>query len=217
MIHKQALSASLRRRAGPCVGVYVPHAAAGIGAIATQGDTNPNYGSEGLALLAKGNDAQTVMRLLTGLDAGSARRQLIIIGRAGPPALFTGSAAIPFAGAIAGRDFAVGGNMLAREAVLDASAAAFEASREPFAERLLAAMAAGEAAGGDTRGIRSAALRTYTSEAYPQIDCRVDLSDHPLNDLAHVLETYRSGEYAAFVALRPRRAAPDAPAIAGTE
>lgn len=187
------------------MGVYVPHAAAGVGAIATQGNTNPNYGSEGLALLANGNSAETVVRLLTMADTDSATRQLVVIGRDGPPARFTGRDAIPFAGAIAGRDFAVAGNMLAREAVLDASAAAFEASREPFAERLLAAMAAGEAAGGDTRGIRSAALRTYSSQAYPEIDCRVDLSGHPLIDLSRILETYRTGEYAAFVANRPRR------------
>ena len=187
------------------MGVYVPHAASGIGAIATQGNTNPYYGSEGLALLAAGDSADTVVRFLTMADTDSATRQLMVIGRDGPPALFTGRKAIPFAGAIAGRDFAVGGNMLAREAVLDATAAAFEASREPFPERLIAAMAAGEAAGGDTRGIRSAALRTYTSEAYPAIDCRVDLSDHPLIELSRILNVYRHGEYAAFVAQRPRR------------
>ena len=190
---------------GPCVGVYVPHAAAGIGALATQGDTNPIYGSDGLALLADRLSAQEVVEMLTGADPGSARRQLMVIGVEGPPAIFTGHKALPFAGGIAGRDFAVAGNMLARDAVLDATAAAFEASAEPLPERLLSAMAAGEAAGGDTRGIRSAALRMYTTEAYPAIDCRVDLSDHPLTDLSHVLEAYRRGEYAEFVAQRPRR------------
>ncbi len=193
---------------GPCVGALVPHAASGVGAIATQGDTNPYFGIDGLALLGEGVPAAELVPRLTGADPGRATRQLIAIGATGQPAGLTGAEAIASAGLILGEHFAVAGNMLANDGVVAAIAAGFAESSGPLVDRLLAAMTAGETAGGDRRGTRSAALIVCSHEAYADFDCRVDLSGTPLADLEAVVSAARSGAYADFVAARPRRRTP---------
>jgi uncharacterized Ntn-hydrolase superfamily protein len=197
---------------GPCVGALVPHARNGVGAIATQGDTNPFYGPDGLAMLADGALASEVMEKLTRADPGKERRQLLVIGSAGAPAAFTGAEATPSAGSLCGEHFAVAGNMLANDGVLAAAVAAFAETSGSLVERLLAAMLAGEAAGGDQRGTRSAALLVYANQDYPDADCRVDLSAAPLADLQAVVDAIRSGSYAEFASSRLRRRAAPTPA-----
>ena len=190
---------------GPCVGALVPHTKNGVGAVATQGDTNPFYGPDGLALLADGVSASEVVDRLTGADTGRDLRQLLVIGVSGAPAAFTGAGATPSAGSVCGDHFAVGGNMLANDNVIAAAAAAFAETSGSLVDRLLAAMLAGELAGGDQRGTRSAALLVHGSQDYPEADCRVDLSPTPLADLEAVVGAVRSGSYAEFASSRPRR------------
>lgn len=190
---------------GPCVGVFVPHARSGLGAIATQGDTNPHYGHDGLSLLAEGLSAEDVLAKLTEADAGRASRQVVVIGTDGPPAAFTGTQAYPFAGTVLNDDFAIAGNMLADRAVIDGMALAYETTIGPFEDRLLAALFAGEAAGGDIRGLQSAALLIYSGGDFAAFDCRVDLSPAPLVELSRVVAATRTGSYADFASSRPRR------------
>jgi len=190
---------------GPCVGALVPNIRAGVGAIATQGDTNPYYGIDGLRLLEQGRPATAIVDELVMPDAGRSRRQMIAIGGAGAPAMFSGNDLENVAGMHAEKDFAVAGNMLENEAVLREMAAAFEASSARFEDRLLAALRAAQAAGGDKRGTQSAALLIYTDTAYATFDCRVDLSPDPIDTLANVVKLSREGEYAAFLAGRPRK------------
>jgi uncharacterized Ntn-hydrolase superfamily protein len=190
---------------GPCVGALVPHVMSGVGAIATQGDTNPFYGLDGLQLLPQ-TPAAEMVQMLTAADPGRGRRQLIAIGATGAPGLFSGDALELASGLRAGENYAIAGNMLAGQDVLDAMAHAFETCSGDLADRLLAAMLAGEATGGDKRGTRSAALLVYSDQAYPDFDCRADYSTQALADLKALVGLGRAGDYAAFLSQRPRRA-----------
>jgi uncharacterized Ntn-hydrolase superfamily protein len=195
---------------GPVVGALVPHARAGVGAIATQGNTNPLYGFDGLDLLARGGEsAPTVLDRLLATDAGRGRRQCIIIDREGSTAAWTGPDCGVHAGTLTGTEVAVAGNMLTGTDVLEAMLTAFGETSGELGDRLLAAMLAGEAAGGDHRGVRSAALKVCTSEPYPTLDLRADWSTTPLADLAAVLEAVRAPGYAEFFNSIPTRAEPD--------
>jgi uncharacterized Ntn-hydrolase superfamily protein len=161
----------------------------GVGVLSTQALMNPRYGPEGLALLAAGQPPQQVVAQLTGADAGRAHRQLHLLPAHGQPAAFTGNDCIGWCGHRGGADFSVAGNMLAGAQVLEATAHAFEESRGlPLAERLLAALAAGEAAGGDKRGKQAAALRIHADEDYPQLDIRVDDHPEPVQELLRLYQ-----------------------------
>jgi uncharacterized Ntn-hydrolase superfamily protein len=160
------------------VGALCVHTRRGVGALATQALMNPLYGPAGIALLEDGREAQEVVSTLTAADEGRAQRQLHVLPAAGPGAAFTGDACIEWCGHRVFEDYSVAGNMLAGPQVLVATAEAFAASaNRPLAERLLAAMSAGEAAGGDKRGKQAAALRIQGDEDYLELDLRVD--DHP--------------------------------------
>jgi uncharacterized Ntn-hydrolase superfamily protein len=194
---------------GPVVGSLVPHAAAGIGAIATQCYTNPFYAFEGLALLANPEAvAPAVLQQLLAGDPGRDRRQCIMVDRAGSTAAWSGPACSPHAGALTEAGIAVAGNMLSTDAVLPAMLEAFRQAPGELGDRLLAALAAGEAAGGDERGTRSAALKVYTTEPYPALDLRADWSPRPLDELAAILEAVRAPDYAGFFNSIPTRAEP---------
>ena len=178
------------------VGALTVHTRRGVGALATQALMNPLYGPRGIELLAQGRSAAEVVQALTAADAGREQRQLHVLPAQGAPAAWTGSSCVDWCGHELGEDFSVAGNMLAGPNVVAATAEAFRASAgRDLAERLLAAMAAGEAAGGDKRGKQAAALRIHGDEDYPQLDIRVDDHEEPLRELqrlyAKSLERYQ--------------------------
>jgi uncharacterized Ntn-hydrolase superfamily protein len=174
------------------VGAVVPHIRTGAGAIATQAFINPHYGARGLALLEAGTGADAVVARLTADDEGRRNRQLHVMDRNGGFAAYTGAACIEWCGHRLHRTFSVAGNMLAGPAVLDETAGAYQARPDlPFARRLVNAMRAGEAAGGDKRGKQSAALLVHDGEDYPLYDLRVDDHVDPLGELARLEEVAR--------------------------
>lgn len=190
------------------VGVLCPHVRSGVGALSTQALVNPLYGARALDLMAQGKAAAEVVSLLTGADAGREHRQLHIIDAAGRLAAHTGSACIAWCGQVAGEGYSVAGNMLAGPQVIRDTAAAYAAGADlAFAERLIAALEAGEAAGGDKRGKQAAALLIHGTEDYPLLDLRVDDHDNPLIELRRLygksLERYQP-----FIACLPTRARP---------
>jgi uncharacterized Ntn-hydrolase superfamily protein len=190
------------------VGALCPHAHSGIGALATQALVNPLYGSRGLTMLSQGLSAADVVYALVHADGGREHRQLHVIDAEGNIAAHTGIECIEWCGQVAGEGFSVAGNMLAGPQVVEDTAQAYDAGNElPFAERLIAAMEAGEAAGGDKRGKQAAALLICSAEAYPFLDLRVD--DHP-EPLAELLRLYIKSleRYQPFVACLPSRARP---------
>ncbi len=174
----------------------VPWAKAGVGAIATQAFANYSYGPEGLKLLEQGLTASEVVRRLTEADPDRERRQLAVIDARGNVAHFTGSRCIPWAGAVAGPNYSAQGNILVGEEVVRAMGRAFETARGDLADRLVAALAAGQAAGGDARGQQSAGLLVVRkgagfggSDRY--IDLRVDDHPRPIEELQRLLARYR--------------------------
>ena len=166
------------------VGARVPHIAARIGAIATQALVNPYYGIDGVRLLRQGRAPRDIIEALIAADAGSESRQLHIMDAEGRIAAHTGRECVDWCGHLEGNGFSIAGNMLAGGRVLDDTANAYVANKEmPFARRLIAAMRAGEAAGGDKRGKQSAALLIYGEEEWSELDLRVDDHADPLTEL----------------------------------
>ena len=169
------------------VGSRVPHVRTGIGAVATQALTNPYWGPRGLALLAAGASAEDTIRMLRLADDGRDHRQVHVMDGKGGFAAATGSQCIDWCGHLVRDTYSIAGNMLAGAAVLDETARAYEAaSGQPFARRLIAAMRAGEAAGGDKRGKQSAALLIHDDEEHAALDIRVDDHVDPLAELARL-------------------------------
>ena len=176
------------------VGARVPHIAADVGAVATQALVNPFYGPRGLALLRENVSPADAVAALVGADDGRDHRQLHLIDRTGRSAAHTGSACIGWCGHRAGKDFSLAGNMLAGPQVLDATAAAYAANAAlDLPSRLIAAMRAGEAAGGDKRGKQSAALLIYGEDEWSELDLRVDDHAEPLAELARLEQVSREG------------------------
>jgi uncharacterized Ntn-hydrolase superfamily protein len=135
------------------VGARVPHIAAGLGGVATQALVNPYYGIDGLKLLREGREPREIVNTLIAADAGRESRQLHIMDAGGRIASHTGHDCVDWCGHVAGTGFSIAGNMLAGAQVLDDTAKAYLANESlPFAQRLIAAMRSGEAAGGDKRG-----------------------------------------------------------------
>ena len=159
-------------------GALCPRVEGGVGALATQALVNPLYAPDGLARLRSGEAPEAVAAALLGGDAGREHRQLHLLAADGGMAQHTGTACIPWCGHVAAPDVSVAGNMLAGPGVVQATLAAFQAhAGVPLALRLIAALEAGEAAGGDRRGGQSAALQVASRDPYPDLDLRVD--DHP--------------------------------------
>jgi uncharacterized Ntn-hydrolase superfamily protein len=172
------------------VGSVVPWAEPRVGAIATQAYANPRYGPVGLTLLREGLSAEQVVERLVAADDGRDERQLGIVDAAGRGATYTGARCYEWAGGIAGDGFAAQGNILVSEATVEALARSFEASAgRPLAERLLAALGAAQAAGGDRRGQQSAALLVvecdggYAGLSDVLVDLRVDDHEAPVAEL----------------------------------
>jgi uncharacterized Ntn-hydrolase superfamily protein len=190
------------------VGALCPHARSGVGALSTQALVNPTYARPALDLMAEGVPPAEVVRVLTAADEGRESRQLHAIDAQGRTAAHTGRACIDWCGHRAGNGYSVAGNMLAGPQVVDETAAAYESNGAlTFAERLLAALAAGDAAGGDKRGKQGAALLVYTTEDYPFLDLRVDDHAEPIVELKRLYETSLD-RFQPFLACLPSKAQP---------
>jgi uncharacterized Ntn-hydrolase superfamily protein len=190
------------------VGARVPHIAAGFGAVATQALVNPYYGIDGLKLLGEGKLPAEIVEILLASDSGRESRQLHIMDAEGRIAAHTGKDCVDWCGHLAGDGFSIAGNMLAGGAVLDDTAKAYVANAGlPFAQRLLAAMRAGEAAGGDKRGKQSAALLIHDEEEWSALDLRVDDHTDPLAELER-LERVSRERWVHFRKFLPTRQNP---------
>jgi len=179
------------------VGAVVPWAKAGVGAIATQSWANTSYGPRGLELLASGLSVQETLAQLIGEDDGRASRQVGIVGVDGQPATFTGDQCFPWAGGQVGEHYTCQGNILVGEDTVLAMARTFEQTTGRLCDRLVAALAAGQAAGGDSRGQQSAALLVvrqgggYGGFNDRFIDLRVDDHPQPINELQRILQLHK--------------------------
>jgi uncharacterized Ntn-hydrolase superfamily protein len=174
------------------VGALVPYIAAGFGGIATQALVNPYYGIDGVNLLREGRSPEDIVESLIAADGGRDSRQLHIMDALGRVACHTGRECIDWCGHVAGSGFSIAGNMLASARVLDDTAMAYgENQSQPFAQRLIAAMRSGEAAGGDKRGKQSAALLIHGEEEWPELDLRVDDHADPLAELDRLEQVSR--------------------------
>jgi uncharacterized Ntn-hydrolase superfamily protein len=190
------------------VGARVPFIAAGFGGIATQALVNPYYGIDGLKLLRDGRPPQEIVERLTAADPGRESRQLHILGIDGEIAAHTGRDCIAWCGHLGGDGFSIAGNMLAGPQVLDETAKVYRASSSlGFAQRLITALKAGEAAGGDKRGKQSAALLIHGSEEWSALDLRVDDHADPVAELER-LERVSRMNWTTFREFMPTRANP---------
>ncbi len=190
------------------VGARVPYVAAGFGAIATQALVNPYYGIDGVRLLREGRSPRDIVEALIAADAGRETRQLHVMDVSGRIASHTGRECVEWCGHIEGNGFSIAGNMLTGARVLDDTATAYGAHQDlPFPQRLLAAMQAGEAAGGDKRGKQSAALMIYGEEEWSDLDLRVDDHADPLRELSR-LEAVSREHWAHFRRVLPTRKNP---------
>jgi uncharacterized Ntn-hydrolase superfamily protein len=190
------------------VGARVPHIAAGIGGIATQALVNPYYGIDGARLLREGRLPADIVAALIATDSGRESRQLHIMDVQGRIAAHSGSECVDWYGHLAGDGFSIAGNMLAGADVLDDTAKAYIANEKlPFARRLIAAMKAGEAAGGDKRGKQSAALLIHGEEEWSALDLRVDDHTDPLAELER-LEAVSRERWVHFRPFLPTRKNP---------
>jgi uncharacterized Ntn-hydrolase superfamily protein len=176
------------------VGTVVPFAKAGVGAVATQSFANTTYGPRGLELLERGVSPDEVVRVLTRGDDGREQRQLGVVGAQGASATYTGSKCNAWAGGRMGPNYAVQGNILAGEAVVAAMEKSFlDTKGKTLAERLYAAIVAGDAAGGDARGRQSMALLVarakggYGGFTDRAIDLRVDDHADPIVEMGRLL------------------------------
>lgn len=202
----------------PAVGAIVPAARAGVGAVATQALANVAWREEALRLLSQGVAADEVVRRLVAADPQADDRQLGLVDAQGNAAAFTGRRCFDHASHLVGRGYSVQGNILVGRATLEAMARAYERARDqgrPLAERLLAALAAGQQAGGDRRGMESAALLVvkpgggYGGAGDVWVDLRVD--DHP-RPIAELTRLYRDVHQYYFG--ETREAVPITPALA---
>ena len=178
------------------VGAVVPWAQAGVGAVATQSYCNTSFGPKGLALMAQGLSAQEALDRLVAEDEGRARRQVGMIDALGRAATFTGEECHPWAGGLIGTHYAVQGNILVSGATVEAMARAFEEAQGELADRLVAALAGGQAAGGDRRGKQSASVLVvrdaggYGGFNDRYLDLRVDDDPEPIERLKALVDLH---------------------------
>jgi uncharacterized Ntn-hydrolase superfamily protein len=191
------------------VGAICPHGEGGVGALSTQALPNPLWGYRGMRLLREGMPAEIVVEHVAKPDRGAEQRQFHVHDAKGGIGVHTGTRCIDWCGHLVRQGLSVAGNMLAGPDVIAATAHAFETSAEKsFARRLLAAMCAGEAAGGDKRGKQSAALVIWTTEEYPAVSLRVDDHEDPLCELAR-LESVGRQRVFHFMSFMPSRQNPE--------
>jgi uncharacterized Ntn-hydrolase superfamily protein len=180
------------------VGPIVPWAEAGVGAVATQSFVDPSYGKNGLELMRAGKSAPDVLKELLEKDEGREVRQVAMIDAQGRVDAWTGKNDIQAAGHIVGKNFSVQANLMLNDKVWPAMARAFENAKGDLADRMLAALDAAQAVGGDIRGRQSAALIVVTGKPTGQawkdrtFDLRVDDSPQPLVELRRLVRLQRA-------------------------
>lgn len=193
----------------PAVGAITTFARAGVGIVVTQARANPLLAVDGLDFLERGYGADETLRRMLALDRDPRKRQLMVLDAACGVAVHTGAEADQYRGHFSGDGFAVAGNLLVGEETLTAMLEAYEGARdEKLPERLVRALEAGQAAGGDKRGRQSAALRVVGTEPYPYLDLRVDDHADPVRELRRVYEVAKV-ELLPFVEALPTREEPE--------
>jgi uncharacterized Ntn-hydrolase superfamily protein len=186
-------------------GARVPFIAPDVGAIATQALVNPYYGIDGLELLRAGASPEQALSALLREDPGRDHRQVHVVNCNGRAAAHTGSSCLAWAGHRLGDGISLAGNMLAGPEVLERTAATYlEQAHLPLAQRLILAMQAGEAAGGDRRGKQSAAILIFDKDEWSSLDIRVDDHADPLSELAR-LESVSRMEWVSSFRPYPRQ------------
>ncbi|WP_090027828.1 DUF1028 domain-containing protein [Lutimaribacter saemankumensis] len=187
------------------VGALVPHIRPGKGAVATQAFINPLWGIDAADLLAKDEPPQDVLNALLQADDGRDNRQVHMVDAKGRTAAFTGGSCVDWCGHASAEGVSVAGNMLAGEAVIADTLAAFQNNANlPLAERLMTAMEAGERAGGDKRGRQSAALVIHRDQPYPWLDIRADDHADPLAELRRLYDVAHE-RFLHFAEILPTR------------
>ena len=178
------------------VGTWVPWAAGSVGVVATQATAERRYGTSGLDLMEAGLNAQETLQALLAADADRELRQVSMIDNRGKAATHTGRCCIPQAGSFVGESFCTQANMMARDTVWGAMAAAYAAAQGTLAERLLAALDAAQAEGGDLRGQQTAALLVVGERPspVPLVDLRVDHNPQPVAELHRLLRLHQAYE-----------------------
>jgi uncharacterized Ntn-hydrolase superfamily protein len=179
------------------VGALAIHVEGGVAALATQALINPMYAPFGMARLRAGEPPDAVAAALLAEDAGRDTRQLHMLDASGRIAQYTGKDCVSWCGSVRGSDVSVAGNMLASAAVVEKTLEAFQRAAGTLAERLISALEAGEAAGGDKRGKQSAALKICSRDPYPDLDIRTDDHPDPLGELRRLYAVSRE-RFAVF-------------------
>jgi uncharacterized Ntn-hydrolase superfamily protein len=183
------------------VGSVVTWAEAGVGAVATQSFTNPAFGPQGLALMKSGLSAEQTLKAMLVADEGRDFRQVGVIDASGNAANHTGLKNVAAAGGLIGKNYAVQANMMDNETVWPAMAKAFENSKGTLAERMMAALEAAQAAGGDIRGKQSAAILVVAGVSTGQkwkdvkVDLRVDDHSEPLVEMRRLLKVHQAYQF----------------------
>ena len=182
----------------PAVAARCAHVRAGVGVVASQNITDPGLGPELLDQLAQGKSASAALAAVTTGRAFIDYRQLLVVGAAGDSAIHSGSQVLGSWGEALGQDCAAGGNLLANPDVPQAMIAGFEGATGHLGDRLMAALQAGLAAGGEAGPVHSAGLKIADTLDWPLVDLRIDWSDDPVAALATAWGVYRP-QMAAYV------------------
>lgn len=182
----------------PAVAARCAHVRAGVGVVASQNITDPGLGPAVLDLLAQGKSAATALAAITAGRAHIDYRQLLVVDAAGGRAIHSGGQVLGHWGEALGQDCAAGGNLLADAGVPKAMIADFEAATGHLGDRLIAALQAGLAAGGEAGPVHSAGLKIADKLDWPLVDLRIDWSDAPIAMLAAAWQIYRP-QMAAYV------------------
>src|SRR6202012_4424569 len=176
------------------VGASCPFVRSGVGAVSTPSMTNRYLGPAILDAMARGLDPKAAIEGALAGDTGRGIRQVHAVDRHGRTAAWTGENCVEWCGSVSSGGISVAGNMLANGQVVEATLAAWKAQPgEPMPDRLMLAMEAGEAAGGDRRGRQSAAMVMTTTEDFPDLNLRVDDHAAPLEELRRLLDLWKSG------------------------
>jgi len=192
-----------------CVGGWVLRGDSRAGMSASQGAApSTMWGEDALTRMLAGDRAEQALAAVTGPDAGRGWRQLAVLDHAGGTACHTGASNTQWCGSLVAPGLVVSGNLLAGPQVLEALRGGFLAARGTLAERLLAALGAAEAAGGDTRGLQSAALLVVSDDA-PPLTLRIDWAENPVAALHELHTRSLSGDYAAWLPTVPTRNKPE--------